>query len=431
MCTLVLNKQADLMSGSPEVRAYRWVICALAFMILFVSQGLNFGGMSVFDVQLMESLSATMGADISVAQIKARDLIMLLTAAVFGIGAGWLADKVGVKPLILTGLALLAGANVLLARINDLTELYWIGFGLGLVIALCGLMINVYLISSWFDKQRGLAIGIVLAGTSLGSAFFPRLNIYLIEIGGWRQAFEWIAWIPLLLLPVAFFLIKNGPMSAGKNDTNDGGAELTGFTLAEALKSRNFWMIAIIAMCTFYAILGMQSNLFIYMSKADYSPNIAATGVSILFMGGLVGKLLAGFLSDKFGHKIILLSGLAFMLIGGMLLLVAINLTSATALWAGLVFFGFGSGGIYTLIQLLAADLFGMLALGKILAAINILDATGGAAGPFVTGLLFDKTGSYFVPFAVITSLLLVATIAATLIRVERPVAGELASQSH
>ncbi|MBT8441512.1 MAG: MFS transporter [Gammaproteobacteria bacterium] len=406
--------------SSPEVRAYRWVICALSFLILFVSQGLNFGGMAVFDVQLMEALSVTAGSDLNVAQIKARDLIMLLTAAVFGIGSGWLADKVGVKPLLLVGLAMLAAANLLLARMTALPELYLISLGLGIVLALCGLMINVYLISSWFDRQRGLAIGIVLAGTSVGNAFFPRMNTWLIETSGWRQAFEWLAWVPLILLPIAFFLIKNGPMSAGKREGAAAAIKLTGYSLGAALKSRNFWCLATIAMCTFYAILGMQANIFIYMSKADYAPQVAATGVSILFLGGFFGKLLAGYIAETFGRKLILLIGLGLMLSGGIFLLLAIELTSAVSLWTGLVFFGFGWGGIYTLIQLLAADLFGMIALGKILAAINILDAAGGAAGPFVTGLLFDVTGTYFVPFAVITGALCIATVAASLLDMQR-----------
>jgi len=160
----------------------------------------------------------------------------------------------------------------------------------------------------------------------------------------------------------------------------------------------------------------MTTNIFIYMSKADYPPQVASTAISILFLGGLIGKVLSGTLAEHFGRKLILLTGLGLMFIGSISLLLAISWTSATALWAGLVFFGFGWGGIYTLIQLLSADLFGMRSLGKILAAVNILDAAGGAAGPIVTGLLYGASGSYFLPFAVMTGLLLVAIIAASLL---------------
>ncbi len=408
------------MTGStPEVRTYRWIICACSFLVLFVSQGMTLGGMAVFDIELINAISAATGTEVSVADIKWRDTIMFLTAAVCGLGSGWLADKVGVKPLILVGLALLAVGNVLYARVDQLVDAYWISSGLGLVLALCGLMINVYLISSWFESKRGLAIGLVLAGTSLGSAFFPKLNTWMISIADWRQAFEWLALVPLILLPIAFVVIKNGPMSAGKPGSTESAGpprQLPGFTLRQALTSRNFWIVAVIAMCTFYSILGMTTNVFIYMSKSDYPPQVASTGVSILFIGGLVGKVLSGYLADNFGRKLVLLTGLGLMLSGGISLLLAISQTSETALWLGLVFFGFGWGGIYTLIQLLSADLFGMRSLGKILAAINILDAAGGAAGPIVTGMLYGASGSYFLPFAVISGLLLVATIAATLL---------------
>ncbi|MGI9341591.1 MAG: MFS transporter [Gammaproteobacteria bacterium] len=419
------------MTGStPEVRRYRWVICAMSFFIMFVGQGMFFGGISVFDVQLINALSESTGQEIAKADIKLRDTLMLLMAAVCGLGSGWLADRVGVKPLILVGMSMLAFGNYLLSRVDSLTEMYLIGTGLGLALALCGLMINVYLISSWFDRNRGLAIGIVLAGTSLGNAFFPKLNVWLIQTGGWRSAFEWLAWIALAMVPLAFFFVRNGPMSAGKQaGTKSASVQLGGYTLKEALSSRNFWMLATIAMCTFYSILGMQANVFLYMRESAYEPQVSATAVSILFFGGFVGKLLAGYLAETFGHKLILLSSLGLMLAGAVMLLFAIRLTSAEALWGGLVLFGFGWGGIYTLIQLLSADLFGMRALGKILGVINVLDAFGGALGPFVTAKLADVTGSYFVSFAVMTGLLCVATVAASMLDMRKAAINESSPQ--
>jgi len=418
---------------SGETLAYRWVICACSFLVLFVSNGMTLGGMAVFDIELMNSLGEIAGREITVTEIKLRDTIMFATASFCGLGSGWLADKVGVKPLILVGLAVLAAGNLLYSQVQSLGEIYWIQAGFGVVLALCGLMINVYLISSWFDEHRGIAIGLVLAGTSLGNAFFPKLNTWLLSIDDWRQVFQWIAVIPLALLPVAFFILKNGPNSAGRSMPGDSQAaprQLAGYTLGQALTSRNFWVVAVIAMCTFYSILGMSANVFIYMSRSNYSPADASTGVSILFIGGLVGKIASGYLADGFGRKRILLIGLGLMLLGGVSLLTAIQLESSAALWSGLVAFGFGWGGIYTLIQLLSADLFGMRALGKILAAVNILDAAGGALGPVITGRLYDSSGSYFLPFAVITGLLLLATVAASLLDVQKGTYTKAGSES-
>ena len=208
-------------------------------------------------------------------------------------------------------------------------------------------------------------------------------------------------------------------MSAGKSSgakESEQPRELSGHTLGQALSSRNFWIVATIAMCTFYSILGMTFNVFIFMSKSGYSPQAASTGISVLFFGGLIGKLISGYVAEQFGRKLILLIGLGLMSVGSFSLLLAISGMSAVALWGGLVLFGFGWGGIYTLIQLLSVDLFGMRSLGKILATVNILDAAGGAAGPIITGLLYGLTGSYLLPFAVMSGLLIVAVAAASML---------------
>ena len=407
---------------SRETQGYRWVICACSFLILFVSNGMTIGGLSVFDEELLKALAASTGNEIPLGDFKTRDAIMFATAGVLGLGAGWLADRVGVKPLIIVGLALLAAGNYAYSFVQTLTDIFWIQAGFGVVLVLCGLMVNVYLISRWFVRQRGLAIGLVLAGTSLGNAFFPKFNIWLMSMGDWQQVFQWLALVPLILLPVAFFLLRSAPRrstSVSEQPANGIADPLYGYTLKEALTSRNFWIIALIAMCTFYSVLGMSTHTFLYLRTENYAPQVAATGVTILFIGGLVGKVLSGFMAENFGRKRIILIGLALMLFGSVMLVSAIALSSAGALWAGLVLFGFGWGGIYTLIQLLSADLFGLRALGKILAAINILDTFGGALGPMMTGRLFDSFGSYLVPFSVITALLLVATMAAAFLRME------------
>ena len=409
------------MNGStPEVRAYRWVICALSFAVLFVSQGLNFGGMAVFDVELMQAMSASAGGDVTVAQIKARDLIMLLTAAVLGIGSGWLADKVGVKSLLLTGLGLQAALNVLLARMQSLPELYWISVGLGLVLALCGLMAerlpDIELVRPQSragdrhragrhqhrqcvlpegqhvaDRGRRLAAGLRMAGLGTADPAAYRLLFDKERADERRQARR-----------------RRGPHQTDRLYARRRAVE------PQLLVPRDGRDVHVL-LDPRHA--GERVHLY---EQGGLSRDGRGDGVSILFIGGLFGKLLAGYLAETFGRKLILLTSLGLMLGGSVFLLLAIKLNSAFSLWAGLVGFGFGWGGIYTLIQLLAADLFGMIALGKILAAINILDAAGGAAGPFVTGLLFDMTGSYFVSFAVMTGLLCVATLAASLLDMQK-----------
>jgi len=393
-------------------------------MVLFVSNGMTLGGIAVFDIQILDALKEASGEDISLGQLKARDGLMFLTAGIFGMGAGWLADRVGVKPLIMFGLAGLAAGNLIYSTVTSLQQIYLIHVLFGFVLITCGLIVNVYLVSRWFDKGRGLAIGIMLSGTSLGNAFFPQLNTWLIDLSGWQQAFQYLAYIPMVLLVLAFFLIRNNPKAGQSGDDGATAApvspELSGYSFAEALRSRNFWIIGTMAFCTFYSILAMSTTTFNYLSSENYPPQIAATGVSVLFIGGLVGKIISGVLAEKFGRKQVLLVSLGLMLIGSFGLVAAVFTKAELAVWLGLVGFGFGWGGIYTLIQLLSADLFGLKSLGKILGAINVLDTFGGGMGPVVTAVLFDRTGSFLVSFVVITVLLIIATLAASMLRMDQ-----------
>lgn len=407
----------------------RWIVVACSFLVLFVSQGMTLGGLQVFDEKLLAHLSQTSGQPISLGAFKGGLSIMFATAGILGMLAGWLCDRVGPRKLIFAGLVLLALGNYMYSGVDSLQDIYLISALFGLVLVLCGLMINVYLVSSWFTRKRGLAIGLVLAGTSLGNAAFPKLNSWLLQSMEWQQVFAWITWIPLLSVPLLFIFLKDSPSIAGasaQQQTTLGELpKLSGYSLKAALLSRNFWIVAIIAMCTFYGILAMSGHTYLFFRREGYSEALAASAVSILFFGGLIGKIASGYLAESFGRKRVLLTGLLMMLTGISAMVGAMLTSSPLLVWGGLILFGFGWGGIYTLIQVLAADLFGMLALGKILGAINILDTFGGAMGPVVTGILVDRTQGYLQPFIVITTLLLIATLAAMLLDMSKGVYQE------
>ena len=418
-------------SHSGTTSLTRWVVVGCSFLVLFVSQGMTLGGLQVFDEKLLEHLSQVSGEPVSLGAFKGGLSIMFATAGILGMLAGWLCDRIGPRKLIFAGMALLSAGYFLYGGVETLRDIYLISALFGLVLVLCGLMINVYLVSSWFTRQRGLAIGLVLAGTSLGNSAFPKLNGWLLQSSDWQQVFSWVGWIPLLCIPLLYFLLKDSPSTQGGDAPQDSELpQLSGYSLGEALKSRNFWCVAIIAMCTFYGILAMSGHTFLFFRAEGYTEAQAATAVSILFLGGLVGKIISGYLAERFGRKRVLLIGLLMMLLGSGAMVASISAGSALLVWTGLVLFGFGWGGIYTLIQVLAADLFGMLALGKILGAINILDTFGGAMGPVVTGVMVDRAGGYLQPFIVITVLLLIATVSASLLDMSKGVFHEFEKDS-
>ena len=406
---------------------YRWIILAVCFFTITFTNGLTLGGLVVFDRELLDYLSEVTGEEVLRQELKLKDAITLWSTAVFAFIAGIIIDRVGVRALMISGMFLLSATFYYYAQSDSLTDMYIIHIFQGMVLSMSGMVINVVLISKWFNDNRGLAIGVLLAGTSVGNGIFPQINTYLLTIsdGDWRQVMIWLALIPLAYIPVLFAFIKEKPEDvAVKEDSqtsNDFKASSIegGFTLQQTLRSANFWFLSVMAFCTFYSILAMIGHVFLMLDGEGYSPQISATGVSIIFIGGFIGKVISGKLAEMIGRKIVLVGGVAMMLLGSLLIVSSIFYKDPLLIWIGLTLYGTGWGGLYTLIQLLVADLFGLIAIGKIMGVINIIDTIGGGLGPIITAVIYDSTQNYLLPFLVISALLVIALISSSMLKID------------
>jgi len=402
---------------------YGWVIALSAMTALFISNGMLIGGINVFDESLIKEFGWSRSS------LKFRDLLTFALAGLLGPFAGALADKFGVRRLLAFGATLLMVGFLLYSRIQSITHMYVIHCLFSLVLVSSGLIVAVMLVSHWFVEKRGTAIGITLVGTSLGGIFFPQVGTWLITNFGWRKAMMWEAVFPIILLLVVALLIRNSPKDRGMlplgvqpqtaADIAEGkpDVEFSGLSYPEALRTKTFWALAFAAMTTFYSILGAQAHLFLHLRDLEFSPQVASTGISLLFGMALFGKFGFGYLADKIQHKKVFYGNLLVMLAGAILLATV----KVQLFWIAVVLFGLGWGGLYTMLQLLTVECFGLKATGKILGTITVLDAIGGGLGIWLTGLLYDKTGSYQVPFAVLVFLILLAMAAATQVRREVP----------
>ncbi len=406
---------------------YGWVIAVASMTMLWVTNGMVFGGLTVFDEELLGMLGRATGEENLLGQLKFRDAITLIVGGMMAPLAGAIADRVGVRPLMIFGLLLLAVGNFLYSQVSGFSEIYFIHLLLAASIASAGLVVNVIIVSRWFVKHRGTAMGIAVAGSSLGNATIPQLNAWLISEFGWQTAFVYGSAMPLLLIPMVLFVIRENPQDRDRELSDRTGKASGGSPLAmhsksfsEAIRTPAFWMLALIAMSTFYAVLAIMAHLFLHMRGQGFEIQMAATGLGVMFSLGLVGKIGSGFLSDRYGRKPVLLGTLSIMAIGAILL---VN-TSMLTFWPALVLFGLGWGGLYTLLQVLAGDLFGVRDLGKILGTITILDSFGGGMGPFLTGVMFDRFQSYTIPFAVIAGLVCFALFLATRLQI-KPLSGK------
>ena len=406
---------------------YRWIILAVCFFTITFTNGLTLGGLVVFDRELLDYLSEVTGGEVLRQELKLKDAITLWSTAVFAFIAGIIIDRVGVRALMISGMFLLSATFYFYAQSDSLADMYVIHIFQGMVLSMSGMVINVVLISKWFNDNRGLAIGVLLAGTSVGNGIFPQINTYLLTIsdGDWRQVMIWLALIPLAYIPVLFAFIKEKPEDVAVKEDNQTSNDFKassiegGFTLQQTLRSANFWFLSVMAFCTFYSILAMIGHVFLMLDGEGYSPQISATGVSIIFIGGFIGKVISGKLAEMIGRKIVLVGGVAMMLLGSLLIVSSIFYKNPLLIWIGLMLYGTGWGGLYTLIQLLVADLFGLIAIGKIMGVINIIDTIGGGLGPIITAVIYDSTQNYLLPFLVISALLVIALISSSMLKID------------
>ena len=397
------------MNDMTRRRTYPWFIAVFACIVLMVSNGQTISGLSVFDVAFIEEFGWSLG------EIKFRDMITLLLAGLFAPFIGILIDRLGVRRCMLVGWVLLILGNIAYSRLESLTGLYLVHALFALVLVVCGLNAAVILVSKWFVRYRGTAIGIALMGTSMGGIVFPQYGTAMIEALDWRSAFAWGSLFPAVMLVATWLLVKDKPElpeQAGADAAPD-----TGMAYADALRSRSFWALAIIAMWTFYTVLGTQAHIFVYMTDADFSAQVATNAISLFFFCALIGKFVFGLAADHFDKRKVFYGNILVMLLGSLILI----RMDVALIWVAVTAFGLGWGGVYTLLQLTVMNIFGTRDAGKILGTITVLDASGGGLGIWLTGVIYDTTGSYELPFLIFAALILVALAALTQVRQPEP----------
>lgn len=384
-------------------RGYSWLVAILALLVVTLSNGMTNAGLTVFDESLLKELGCTVG------QLKIRDSITFLGGSLLVLGSGWLVDRFGFKPFLLIGLALLSISYLLYSFAESLTQLYLLHMVFASVIALAGIMTSIVTAATWMPQRRGLAIGITIAGSSVGGMLLPPLANALITRYGWRDAMRLECLAPLVLLVVLLVVLRNRPsVESGVDD--DAAAAATaaaeGMPYAEVLRRPQFYQVALAGSLTYYAVLSLFSHLFLYMRSLDFEPAQASLGLSTLALSGLVGKLGSGWISDRIDpYRLLRLQ--MFMMFAG---LVGITLVPGL-IWPLLVFTGFAWGNLHTLYNYILITLFGLREAGKINGSVSVANAAGGGFGILLTGLAHDALGGYPAAFTIVCGVMFVGAL--------------------
>jgi len=395
---------------------YGWIIVGISTLALLISNGLSIGGIPVFYKPIQEDLlrlgMVTAQTKDSVTGLGAG--LTFLLAGVFSLVVGLLIQIYSLKMLMLVGSVILGGGLAFYSQATAPWQIYLSHSLLGLSLGLVGVMVQTVLIANWFRRRRGLAMGIVLTGTSFGGALIPIVARPLIESYGWRTALLMISSIVwLILIPAVLFLVKDKPSDVGANFDGDSlntecgmrNADFVGknnqaknpkfeygLTLGEAVKTPAFWILSLCAAAIFYPIFATSQQFILHIQnpRIGTTATQAATAQSLLFVTSVGGKFLFGFLSDKLPTVRVMLICCGVMFLATLILLGF--LTANTVFWF-LLPFGLGYGGTFVLIQLLAVEFFGLRDIGKILGALTVIETFGGFLGSVITGRLASAAG--------------------------------------
>jgi MFS family permease len=315
----------------------------------------------------------------------------LLVAPLFGFIAGWLIDKYGPKRLMMTGVLFMGAALIGLSQTHSkgFFYMFYIFNALGY---LCGgpLPCQV-LISRWFDRNRGKAMGIAYLGIGTGGALVPLIAQGLEKNYGWHNSLAALGILTILVaFPMVFFI--RGSSAVISNSTK----KEPEVPIKSILTNRNFYLLAIGSMCAIGVVGGVNQHLKLYLRDLDFTQAQAAHIISLVLFSSLAGRLLMGWLADLFPRKYVMI--LIYLIVGTIIpLLLVPDFNYRIYIFA--IIFGIGLGGDYMIIPLLAGDLFGVRALGRTMGIILVADGIAESLFPMLLGYLHDTHGNYHLGF--------------------------------
>jgi MFS family permease len=399
------------MSDRPGV-FYGWVVVATAALGLFLGAfpivAFSFG---VFFQPFVREFHSGRAA------VSLAFTIHNLVSGVSAVVVGRMADRIGARTVILPGLGIVAALLFSAKAIgSSLWELYLFYIAVGVVGSATTTVPYALVVSRWFDRSRGIALGVMMVGLGLGAVVMPVVAQRLIASFGWRNTFAIVGCAMLTIpLPIVGALLKDSPAQIGllPDGASPGGRPLShrdrgldGVSWQEARQSGTFWLLIVVFVLLASSVHASVIHLPQLFADRGATPANAALASSVVGVALLAGRIGCGFFLDRyFGGRV----ALAICL--GAVLGIALLWTGATgnAALAGAFLVGLGMGAEVDIIAFLMSRYFGLRSLGATVGFAFAAFVIAGGLGPLVMGLAFDRTGSYRVPLAAFGASALVA----------------------
>ena len=301
---------------------------------------------------------------------------------------GRLADRFGVRPVVLVSIPLFALALASVSLIgNSLWMLYLAALAVGCVGPGTGVLTYSRAVNSWFDAGRGTALGLMASGIGFATIFGPRLLQSIISAWGWRAAFLFLAVTALVALPMMFLFLNERRETGGRISPVPG----TGYTLREARGGAVLWIMGMA--CFLYGLCGGGwVHLVPFLSSNGMSPVEAATYAGMLGITSLLGRIVTGFIIDRLHAPFVC----AAVFLAEAVAFAALGLFQMHYALGAIAVIGFALGSEINCIGYCIARYFGLKSYSEIFGLLVVtIGGLGGALGPVAFGFLRDVTDAY------------------------------------
>ena len=398
---------------SPIFYGY-WIVFA-TFLCNIITFGCGFYAFSLFVTPLQQDLGWGRG------DVMAGFTIFFLTTGLVAPQAGRLVDKHGARVVMAVGAIVAACGFVVLSMVSQLWQ-YYLGYAIvGLGMAGTGQIPTSAVVSNWFQKNRGSAVGMMASGVGVGGlALAPFVGGVLLPRMGWNHTFLVLAALCVgVIVPLALLVIRTRPEEKGlvaygseEANVSSGSRPVAhGVTLKVAMGTVVFWLIVATYLLSHFSQVGAIQNQVPFLEDAGFPVAVSAGALGAVGLSSAFGKFGFGWLCDRIQARFALGIGLALQL-GAVIVLMNIRSDSPAAMaWLYAVMMGIGIGSWLPTMSMLVSGYFGLAHYGAIFGAITIPYSVGSAVGPLVAGKMYDSAGNYEAVFVLFLMLFIVSIV--------------------
>src|SRR5687768_15083254 len=317
-------------------------VAATGFLSLFSLVGIMFYGLPFFYDFWVTDFGWTRREVTS-----GNALAKIIVGPLFGFLAGWIIDRFGPRRLMLSGIVMGGIALIGLSMMTSLWQFYVFYLFNALGYMCGGPLPNQVLVSRWFTKARGKAMGIIYLGIGVGGMLVPQIARGLTQNFGWREGLMILGILMIAIaFPMAWFVKENPDETALKDKPEEAK-----IPFVPILKTWPFYLLVIGSMCSIGAVAGTTQNLKLFLSiDLKYTQADAANVLSVVLAASIIGRLLMGWLADKMQKKYVMILIYSLVALSIPLLYAA---TTPGIIYVFAFIFGVALGGDYMIIPLM------------------------------------------------------------------------------